>query len=436
MITAAQFVIKAATPYPGWIALLPVAGTVALIAGGSAEGRGGPWRLTSARPMVFLGGISYSLYLWHWPVIVLWTAWQRAPGHISGPVIVVVCVLLAWLTKVAVEDRVRLAPQIARHQGRSLATALAAAAPVTLVTVYLATQPGPWDGRLDPEHPGAAVLAGTVAGIPPARTVPPPGQISLPGYWTRGCLQGEHVAAPKACVFGDTANPTRTVVLVGDSMAGNWWAPLVKIAEQDHWKLVTELHATCDWTATQLYDRVNKGAYPTCHAWGQAVLNDLITKIRPDVVIATSSADMITMAHQQGGSAARADVGAGEARYWGALEDHAISVVGIRETPDMGTDVPSCVAQYGPGAGRCSVPRTTAEHADPPTSYAARALGGKVPVIDMNSLICAPARCAPVVGNILVYQDSHHLTWTYTQTLAPFLRDKLLGASPALRSAA
>jgi hypothetical protein len=184
-----------------------------------------------------------------------------------------------------------------------------------------------------------------------------------------------------------------------------------------------------------LYDPVNKGAYPTCHAWGHAVLNDLITKIRPDVVITTSYADMATMAHQQVGSAARADVGAGEATYWRALEDHGIPVVGIRETPDMRTDVPSCVAQYGPGASQCVVARSTAEHADPPTSYAARALGGKVPVIDMNSLICVPAGCAPVVGNVLVYQDNHHLTWPYAQTLAPFLEAELLGASPVLRSA-
>ena len=57
------------------------------------------------------------------------------------------------------------------------------------------------------------------------------------------------------------------------------------------------MHATCDWTATQLYDPVNKGAYPTCHAWGANVLNDLLSRLHPDVVITTSLADMTTMAH-------------------------------------------------------------------------------------------------------------------------------------------
>jgi peptidoglycan/LPS O-acetylase OafA/YrhL len=119
-IAASQFVLTGSTPFPGWIALLPVAGTLALIAGGSSRGRLGPWPLTSARPMVFLGGISYSLYLWHWPVIVLWEAWSgHGPGVVSGAALVLASVTLAWLTKVMVEDRVRLAPFIARHPWRS-----------------------------------------------------------------------------------------------------------------------------------------------------------------------------------------------------------------------------------------------------------------------------------------------------------------------------
>jgi peptidoglycan/LPS O-acetylase OafA/YrhL len=437
MIIASQFVIRGATAFPGWIALLPVLGAAAMIAGGSAQGKRGPWRLTSVRPMVFLGGISYSLYLWHWPVIVLFIAWRgHRPGLITGPLIALASIGLAWATKVAVEDRVRLAPFIAKHKWRSVSTALAAVVPVALAWTFMATQPGPWDGRLGPGYPGAAVLASTSASVPAQATLPPPDAVPVPGYWASGCLQGEHVAALKPCVYGDTTKPALTVALVGDSMAGNWWAPLQAIATRDHWKLVTELHATCDWTATQLYDPVNKGAYPTCHDWGVRVLNDLVSRVQPDVVITTSFADMTTMAHPKAGSAARADVGAGEAAYWSQLEAHGIPVIGIRETPAMTSiDVPACVAKYGPAGSKCTLSRAKAVDADPPTSYAAKALGGKVPVIDMNSLICGPARCSPVVGNILVYMDSHHLTQSYGTTLAPFLEQRLLATSPVLRGA-
>ena len=59
---------------------------------------------------------------------------------------------------------------------------------------------------------------------------------------------------------------------------------------------------------------------------------------------------------------------------------------------------------------------------------AARAMGGKVPVIDMNDLICSPTWCASIVGNVLVYRDTHHVTSTYTGTLAAFLEQRLIKA--------
>src|ERR1700733_5019746 len=109
MLAASQFVLNGLTPYPGWIALLPVGGTLALRAGGSSTARWSSWRLTSAPPMTFVGGISYSLYLWHWPLIVCWTAWRGAsPGVLAGLFLILTSVILAWLTKITVEDRVRL----------------------------------------------------------------------------------------------------------------------------------------------------------------------------------------------------------------------------------------------------------------------------------------------------------------------------------------
>jgi peptidoglycan/LPS O-acetylase OafA/YrhL len=439
LLAVSQVVLRATTAFPGWIALIPVGGAVALLAGGSAAGRGGPWRLTSTRPVTFIGDISYSLYLWHWPVITLWTAWRgHAPGLVSGPAILAVSVALAWLTKVVVEDRVRLAPFIARHRWRSLSVVLASAIPVTLVAAFLGAQPGSWDGRLGPGYPGAAALADkTLAGaaaIPRLRVLPPPAQVKLPDYWADGCLQGQHVAAPKPCTYGDTSHPALTVALVGDSIAGNWWSPLDQIATQQHWKIVTELHALCPWTATLLYDPGDHDAFTSCRAWGVHVMNDLLTKVHPDVVITSGLSTMTTSAHPARGPQARAEVGAGVAAYWRQLQAHGIKVIAIRETPEPGIDIPACVTRYGPTASQCTVPLSKAEQPDPPSSYADRAMAGTVPVIDMNSLICPGGSCSPVIGNVLVYFDAHHLTQAYGQTLAPFLKKRLTAAlAPAGR---
>jgi peptidoglycan/LPS O-acetylase OafA/YrhL len=129
LVVASPFVLRGTTAFPGALALLPVTGAVLLIAGGSARGLHGPARLMSARPLAFVGGISYSPYLWHWPVINLWSAWRgKEPGALSGPALVAVSLLLAWLTKILVEDRIRLSPMLTGHGWRSVSTALAVVA--------------------------------------------------------------------------------------------------------------------------------------------------------------------------------------------------------------------------------------------------------------------------------------------------------------------
>ena len=197
VVIESAFLFTGSMAFPGAVALLPVLGAVALIAGGSAQGRYGPSRLTSARLMVFIGGISYSLYLWHYPLINLYTGWRgRAPGPLSGPVILAVAVLLAWLTKTFVEDKVRLAPFIARHRWRSLAVALVAVVPVALAAVYIAGEPAPWNGTLGPDYPGAAVLAGAVTNVPVAPILQPPDPISQTLDQTGGCLNDFGASTP------------------------------------------------------------------------------------------------------------------------------------------------------------------------------------------------------------------------------------------------
>jgi hypothetical protein len=92
----------------------------------------------------------------------------------------------------------------------------------------------------------AAALRGKTVSVSGKTVLPPPARVSQPAYWRNdGCLADQMSAVPAQCAFGDTKHPTMTVALVGDSMAGNWWAPLVEIADQEHWKLVTDLHGNC-----------------------------------------------------------------------------------------------------------------------------------------------------------------------------------------------
>ncbi|HTR94610.1 MAG TPA: acyltransferase family protein [Trebonia sp.] len=433
LVIASAFVLSGTTAFPGVLALLPAGGAALLILGGSAEGRFGPHRLTSTRPMVFTGGISYSLYLWHWPLIVLWMSWSgRAINLASGAGIVVVAVALSWLTKVWVEDRVRTASLFAGHNWRSVSTAFAAAVPVLLVSLFIATEPHPWDGKLGPGYPGAAMLADKIIAVEPAPVLPPPAALQLPAYWQQGCLVPAASPTPKECDYGDVSHPRLTVALVGDSMAGDWFTPLQAIAAKRHWLLVTDLHAVCPLSSAMLITPDVGGPYTPCHAWGKAVVHDLVTRIRPDVVITSDYPGLATVRHPEGGRPSAVEIGKGMAKYWRQLEHHGISVVAIKESPIVGRNIPECVSQNPADPSVCDVPTAKAIRRNLPTVFAARASRGKVPLIDMNPLICGPVDCPPVVGNVLVYQDSHHLTSTYALTTAPYLERRLLRVSKTL----
>jgi peptidoglycan/LPS O-acetylase OafA/YrhL len=432
LVIASAFVLRGTSAFPGFLAVLPVAGALLLIAGGT-----GPARLTSTRPVVFLGGISYSLYLWHWPLINLWSAYRgQAPGPLSGPVLIAISVALAWLTKKYVEDRVRLSPRlVGRSPARSLATALAAVVPVVLVSVYIAGVPGQWNGKLGPGYPGATALADKTVSVRDKPVLPPPNdaRAAAPSYWQQGCLA--ETVKPVVCTYGDKTKPTLTVALVGDSIAGNWFPALTELADRYHWKLITDLHGNCPFTATLIHDPSNTTAPDTsCQEWGATVLHDLITSIHPDVVVTSDLALMGTMDHPRPGAAAYAEIGAGMASYWTRLENRGITVVPIQETPTMGFNPPNCVAKNGASSASCDRPASQAIAQDPPTVQAARLMGGKVKVIDMNKYICDKTVCPSVVGNVLVYFDPHHMTSSYSKTLTKYLAPQLFSTSVVLAS--
>jgi hypothetical protein len=319
--------------------------------------------------------------------------------------------------------------------------------PAALISAFVTGVPGtaidttgsatpwqvPWQDVLGPSYPGAAVPGEHLGGAVPAAPVAPAlNTDNLPAYWAEGCLPAQTATKPKECVYGDTSHPVLTVALVGDSMAGNFFTPLDQIAMQRHWKLVVDVHSTCAWTSTMLIQLKVGGPYTACHAWGASVLHDLLTRIKPNVVITSDYPYFATTGDPVIGRQSETAIGDGMVPYWTALENHGIQVVAIRETPFIGLTVPSCLTRNHGVTAKCAVPAKKAILTDPPTMVAAAAVHGKVPDINLNPLICPGTICQPIIGNVLVYQDSHHLTSLYSSTLTPFLEQDLLAANKTL----
>jgi hypothetical protein len=283
----------------------------------------------------------------------------------------------------------------------------------------------------DPLHPGAAVLAGDAAEPKPAPIVPSLATATkdYPAYVDRDCETPQSSSTQRFCTFGDTSDPKLTVALVGDSVAGEWLPPLQRIAASRHWKVITDLRSRCPFSATMTVNSRHTDPYVSCHEWGANALHSLLT-LKPDVVITSDRPVLGIPGHPTADAHTLAAIGDGMATYWRTLLAHHIPVVAIRESPEMGIDEPVCLQQSKGALGPCSVRAADAITPDPPTVVAARQVAA-ARLIDMNRFICTDT-CIPVVGNVLVFRDRHHITATYSATTAPYLLRALL-AVPTLR---
>ena len=144
-IVLASVVFSAATPYPGWRVALPVCGAALVIAGGTINPTHGVERLLGLRAFQWVGLISFSLYLWHWPVLQIATQ-RRGVATLptwDNVVLILASVVLAALTYRFIENPVRHSRFLAARRWASVIVGVCLiAATLTVATVELNGHPG------------------------------------------------------------------------------------------------------------------------------------------------------------------------------------------------------------------------------------------------------------------------------------------------------
>ncbi|WP_091601111.1 acyltransferase family protein [Micromonospora mirobrigensis] len=428
------------TPFPGSAAALPVVGAALVIAGGCAAPRLGAGLLLGRAPLRWVGKLSYGWYLWHWPVLII------APSALgvepSVPLNLALCacaLVLAAVSLRLVEDPVRhrrsLRVRPGRGIGLGLSLSVAVAVGAAVVLVVPPTVPTGADradlgaalaGARDPQR----VLDRFIAEA--ARTTELPANLSpslaestdaRPVIYADGCHVDAPVTRPKLpCAYGDPAAAT-TVVLLGDSHAAHWFPALDQVARERHWKLVSLTKSGC--SLVDLPIRIDGLAreYTECAQWRRNALR-AIRDLKPDLVVAASHVNFLAPAGQTD-EQWTARWRAGWGRTFAALRRAAQRVVTMVDTPRLDEDAPECVAQHPQQIDACATP--TAEALRRPALRAAigeQAERNGVGVIDPTPWLCA-ARCPVVLGNVLVYHDSGHLTTRYAELLAPLLGRRL-----------
>ena len=448
-ILLAVFRYTTATPYPGTAALLPTLGAAAVILAGvpgraGAEGtdgtaRGaagyGVGRLLGARAPRAVGRLSYNLYLWHWPILVLvgdrygWALSWPAKAALTLAAVLPAAATMRWVERPLRSSRVVVElPRRGLSLGFSSVTipvvlALTAGA-MTLHSLGSAT-PVNTAGLPPGAVTGTSLLVGGAKAVGSGNVVPTPIQARNDFPPDGACEVPPAAVTSPPCLFGDTGSGHR-IVLLGDSHAGQWFSAMLGIAASRHDALEELVKQGCPLAQLTVTNPQLGRTYTECGVWRANVLARLRSEPKPDLIVVASlnryAADQ-TPAEQAKLLAA-----------WNGtltpLRALGVPIVYLQDTPVPGTDIPACVSDHQDTLGDCAVPRSQALWPDPLAGAIAAGQEPGVQTVGVNDVLCPAggSSCPAVLDRILLYRDTAHLTNAAVVVLEPRLQHLLLAA--------
>jgi peptidoglycan/LPS O-acetylase OafA/YrhL len=436
IIAACAFTFNGDTPFPGAAALVPVLGALLVIAVDPPE-RAMSFRVVSnLAPIRSVGKWSYSIYLWHWPLVVLFPlVFGVAIGLRAGLIVGAAAIVLGALTSRFVEDPARFTRRWGARHRREFIFALVV--PVVLIGV-IATQVI----AIDRSVAAAGASANSqlqepcfgVNGIldeancPNSLTVTEPvnsafASADLDPNWCLTQLDEDW----KTCTYGDPAATNGTIALVGDSHAAAL-APAFDKYYADHgWRVITYFRFGCPALTTVPEHMLGKdpAEQVACTTWSARVLDELRTRDDIDVAVFTDYSRAYFASDDPSKSA---EYTAEVAANWKSVEDTGKKIAFVQDVPFAGGgDMPACLAAIDlPALAPCSQPRTIAL-IDDPVLEAVRSMPS-VLFIDTSRFFCTMETCLSYIGGIVAYADTNHLSGTYARSIAPYLGDQLLAA--------
>jgi peptidoglycan/LPS O-acetylase OafA/YrhL len=414
-VLAGGYFYSSQTRFPGIAALLPVAGTLATLVAGTAGISSALSVLLGNRILQFFGRLSYSWYLWHWPILLMTSV--RFPGVTwHGKLLAAaVALLLAQITFLVLEKPIRLSSFLIARPALSLGLVLLTA--VSGITGALIVQ----------SRAQRILAAGEQAKFWAASNDARP-------LFDGHCVvraAGEKVVL---CDFGDLQSGT-SVVLFGDSHAEHWFPALEMIANEKHWHLLTVIKASCPPARVQVYNVTLKREDVECSLWRESALQRIV-QLRPSLVILSEKDGLVanrarpavpgnhSVSPQKWGEGLRSTVS--------YLDSHGVRTLVISDVPREGFDVPICLSRAAAHSWAnqdCVLPREAALNEDARQAESAAIRGiGAARLVDFADKLCTDQLCQSVIDGEVVFRDSNHLTSNFARKLAPFLEREMESA--------
>ncbi|PID53472.1 MAG: hypothetical protein CSB46_07900 [Micrococcales bacterium] len=384
-----------------------------------------------------LGKISYGLYLWHWPLLVL-APYYFQTESLSLTQSVVAAGMSLWaaiMSYVVLEDPVRSLPSLSQRPWRGVVLG------TVLVFLSAGTASAAFRFVPDPRGTGATaevLAAGSDIGQAvqeSAAMIQVPSNLSPalseatkdePGTVLGGAgdchmnLTDAELSVDPAqdCVFGDP-HGAETVMLVGDSHAFQWLPTLDSAGKERGWRIVVHTKAACPIFDVKLENTQLKRDYAECYSWRERLMGK-VTELEPDLVVTTGAV------FNPRSEEHTADWIAGTGRVVSRLRAGGVAVALVADTPYQRKDVPKCLSENLSDIRGCSRSVESAM-SDPQrrTGMESAAKQAGATVINPLGQMCTQQQCPVIVENTLVYRDNSHLTATFARTLAPYMADKI-----------
>lgn len=457
VIAASMVLIDSASPFPGVVALAPTVGAAAVVLGGVGAGPSMLRRAYEWRPFTYLGDISYSLYLWHWPMIVITAAVLQQPTlprwYAVG--VLLVSMVLAALTKKHVEDRFlmpRSRPAVAARNGsapaerpvryRRAAYALGAVLLVTtgsfagalrvsqnVEVARISALPSdnyPGGRVLDPHYDPSRYTDKVVAPRPTLLMLQ-----DIERQLREPCLAPAGQVEVSSCE-GGVPTGQRTVLLAGDSHAAEWLPALEEIGRRDDWRIVVAAKQSCPLLDPDLVLDAGNPVYGQCLEWNRS-FRGFVTDLHPDLVVTSAAFYGYSDGVTRGDPAYDEKMGAAYAQQYLFIRDLGIPVVAIEETPIFtGFSAPTCLSDPRATVDKCTRDMSAAMVTQPSRIRMAAQVDPDLAVVSVNDLLCSDGVCPAAVGNTTTYRDDNHLTPQYAGSLAWYLESALKEQVPSL----
>ena len=459
-VAAAALLYTEATPFPGAWAAVPVLGTAAIVVAGEGGHPTYVGRLLSVRPAVLVGDWSYSIYLWHWPLIVLLRSNLGPERFNTVPVrvgLLVVVLVVSWASYRWIETPFRTGGTWRRPRFALLIYPVSIAmVAVAVIGAHQAVRYRLGEFSHEPpisaadyraqhlgKDPYVALVRASVLAAKDGRPVPSdltPGLLNLREQTASLGDCDYRTGTTKLCPEGDP-NADRTIVVLGDSHARALSPAVEKIGERLGYKVYVLVYSGCSANALVQMDRDTGRAWDGCEnfkRWAEQTIGSM----HPDLVVVSTSAGRFF--DPKTGEVPKSSnsefpqylslLEGGYRTLFSDLRTMADRVVVVGNTPKLPRETGVCLSRGSPDLGDCAFAPGSHARKEARASFRAADAAG-IDSVDASRWFCAEGLCPSVVGHYITMRDSEHMTPDYARWLATPLA-RALGLTGPVAAAA